>query len=327
MAKTVKITPADSKIEFYEYATNQNTPADETKVAKVSAADGFVKVESKNQTESRRFVVAGVDRDLLSVIDDDASGLIAAYNEYENGDTVVAVYEDRMEFLYGGSLVATIDANGISLEDGYEFSGDLQSIYIKDKALPNGVASLDANGKVPVAQLPMTGGVVYKGVWDASTGNAPSPSPEQGWYYIVSVAGIYNTIDWQIGDWAVYSGTAWDKIDNTDVVSSVNGKSGAVLLTTDDIEEGNDNLYYTEERVSANEDVAANTADRHTPFYLHVQEVASNTWTIMHNLNRYASVAIIDSSNRQVIGDIEYLNTNQIIVSFNGSFAGKAYLT
>jgi hypothetical protein len=45
-------------------------------------------------------------------------------------------------------------------------------------------------------------------------------------------------------------------------VSSVNGLTGAVTLTTSNIAEGT-NLYYTEARVSANTDVAANTAARH----------------------------------------------------------------
>lgn len=43
-------------------------------------------------------------------------------------------------------------------------------------------------------------------------------------------------------------------------VDSVNGEIGTVVLDTDDISEGATNLYYTEARVSANTDVAANTA-------------------------------------------------------------------
>ncbi len=45
-----------------------------------------------------------------------------------------------------------------------------------------------------------------------------------------------------------------------DAVTSVNGLTGAVVLTTDEITEGTTNLYYTEARVSANTDVTANTA-------------------------------------------------------------------
>jgi hypothetical protein len=43
-------------------------------------------------------------------------------------------------------------------------------------------------------------------------------------------------------------------------VTRVNGATGNVVLDTDDIDEGTTNLYYTEARVSANTDVATNTA-------------------------------------------------------------------
>ena len=43
-------------------------------------------------------------------------------------------------------------------------------------------------------------------------------------------------------------------------VDSVNEQTGAVVLDTDDIDEGTTNLYYTDTRVSANADVMANTA-------------------------------------------------------------------
>ena len=44
--------------------------------------------------------------------------------------------------------------------------------------------------------------------------------------------------DWQVGDWAVYNGTAWQKIDNTDAVTSVNGYTGTVVLGYGDITTG-----------------------------------------------------------------------------------------
>ena len=56
----------------------------------------------------------------------------------------------------------------------------------------------------------------------------------------------------------------WQELSTpTDTILSVNGKVGVVSLTTTDIGEGS-NLYYTDARVSANSNVAANTAARHT---------------------------------------------------------------
>jgi hypothetical protein len=52
--------------------------------------------------------------------------------------------------------------------------------------------------------------------------------------------------------WAVVVG-------GTGTVESVNGQTGVVILDTDNITEGTNNLYYTEARVSANSNVVANT--------------------------------------------------------------------
>ena len=80
------------------------------------------------------------------------------------------------------------------------------------------------------------GAVTYKGTWDAAT-NTPtlaSGTGTQGDYYVVNVAGSTNLdgiTDWQIGDWAIFNGSVWQKVDNTDAVSSVNGQVGTVVLT------------------------------------------------------------------------------------------------
>lgn len=98
-------------------------------------------------------------------------------------------------------------------------------------------------GKVPTSQLPDTvlGQMEYISTWNASTNTPTIPaanSSNKGHYYKVSVAGNMNidgNIDWNVGDWIVSNGTVWDKIDNTDKVSSVNGYSGAVNLTKSDL--------------------------------------------------------------------------------------------
>lgn len=85
-----------------------------------------------------------------------------------------------------------------------------------------------------------TGAITYKGTWDASS-NTPtltSSVGSQGDYYVVSVAGTTNLngiTDWQIGDWAVFNGSVWQKIDNTDAVTSVNGQTGTVVLGATDV--------------------------------------------------------------------------------------------
>ena len=60
--------------------------------------------------------------------------------------------------------------------------------------------------------------------------------------------------------------------------------------------------------------------------YLHIQSVASNEWIINHNLNKYPSVSVIDSAENEVIGEVEYIDTNNLKLKFAGSFSGKATL-
>jgi len=83
----------------------------------------------------------------------------------------------------------------------------------------------------------VAGGLSYQGTWNAST-NTPtlaSSTGTNGYYYIVATAGSTNLngiTDWQIGDWLMYNGTVWQKIDQTNSVTSVNGQTGAVSVGT-----------------------------------------------------------------------------------------------
>lgn len=109
---------------------------------------------------------------------------------------------------------------------------------------------LTAFGKLQNQINGLIGSSVYQGTWNAST-NTPALASgvgTRGYYYIVSVAGSTNLdgiTDWNVGDWAIFDGTAWQQVDNTDSVTSVNGQTGAVSLTTDNIPEGATNLYFT----------------------------------------------------------------------------------
>jgi hypothetical protein len=112
----------------------------------------------------------------------------------------------------------------------------------KDAGAANGVATLDAGGKVPVSELPaaVLGALSYQGTWDAAT-NTPTLTSSvgtKGYYYVVSVAGNTNLngiTDWLVGDWAVFNGSIWQKVDNTETVTSVNGQTGAVVLTASSV--------------------------------------------------------------------------------------------
>jgi len=75
----------------------------------------------------------------------------------------------------------------------------------------------------------MTGGLVYKGTWDPSTGMLPLGGA--GWYYVVNGSGNVGGTEYNTKDMILWNGTSFDKIDNTDSVVSVNGQTGVVTLT------------------------------------------------------------------------------------------------
>ena len=147
-----------------------------------------------------------------------------------------------------GQLTALADTN-IAIANT-QVSG-LGTASTKDAGAALGVATLDASGKVPISELPaaVLGALSYQGTWNAST-NTPTLASgvgTKGYYYVVDVAGSTNLdgiTDWLVGDWAVFNGSVWQQIDNTDAVSSVNGQTGAVSLTTTNIPEGT-NEYFT----------------------------------------------------------------------------------
>jgi len=173
--------------------------------------------------------------------------------------------------LTGGTItdtgsVSLPQANGST--NGYLSSTDWTAFNAKqntsEKGQANGYAPLNAFTKIDTQYLPSTfvGAVVYQGTWNAGTNTPalPSPAPaNQGFYYVVSDPGTYSGITYGIGDWVISNGTAWEKVDNSQSVTSVNGQQGVVVLTTSDVNEGT-NLYYTDARVALAPAVQTNTA-------------------------------------------------------------------
>lgn len=61
-------------------------------------------------------------------------------------------------------------------------------------------------------------------------------------------------------------------------------------------------------------------------YFRHSQNEPSQTWEINHGLGKFPSVSIVDSGKSAVIGEVQYLDENRLIVSFSAAFSGEAFL-
>lgn len=81
------------------------------------------------------------------------------------------------------------------------------------------------------------GALNYKGVWNAATNNPTLTSGvgTKGDYYVVGTAGSTNLDGetlWGVGDWAVFNGTVWQKVNGGDTGLFTTISSGAYQWTS-----------------------------------------------------------------------------------------------
>lgn len=61
-------------------------------------------------------------------------------------------------------------------------------------------------------------------------------------------------------------------------------------------------------------------------YYVHDQQVAASTWTVNHNLGKFASVNVVDTAGDEVIASVTYNSINQLTITFTSLLSGKAYI-
>ena len=60
--------------------------------------------------------------------------------------------------------------------------------------------------------------------------------------------------------------------------------------------------------------------------FIYSQGLPQTVWTINHNMGFFPSVTIVSSAGGMVEGDITYIDSNNLTVSFAVAFSGTAYL-
>ncbi len=72
-----------------------------------------------------------------------------------------------------------------------------------------------------------------------------------------------------------------------------------------------------------NPDIDPNVGDKN---FVYTQLVASAVWNVVHNLDKFPSVSVVDDDQNQVFGSVVYNTVNDLTITFNGAFSGKAYI-
>ena len=111
----------------------------------------------------------------------------------------------------------------------------------------------DGAGNLSFSAVDVTGGLVYQGAFNATTGLPSIANAEKGDFYVIDTAGTIYGQTWAVGDHLLINedmggsvtNSKIDKIDNTDQVTSVNGNTGVVVLSGDDLAADHTATNYT----------------------------------------------------------------------------------
>lgn len=106
-----------------------------------------------------------------------------------------------------------------------------------------------------------------------------------------------------ITSFKLYDGTTLDPVNRGETVTFESANSGLSIVVSDN------KLTFTAKLG-----------------YVFTQSTPAAVWTINHDLGKYPAVSIVDSANDEVIGEVHYTSTSQIVITFSAAFSGKAFL-
>lgn len=204
----------------------------------------------------------GVARAAINYIayerDEDGNKVVNGNKTEEEIDNAIVGIKNQINQITGGTG-GPILANSISFtkdndpDSFVSFNGrEPLHVDIKQTYSTEDITDLldDDKLKIQLKWLPdsVLGQLEYQGTWDPSPDKNPTSvdntKRQKGYYFIAVDNGNYNPdgslnsgVDsganptyYLVGDWAVFNGTTWDKVDNTDAVTMVNGQIGSVQL-------------------------------------------------------------------------------------------------
>jgi hypothetical protein len=260
----------------------------------------------------------------------DGSLVVARATGDENGNDIFATYLSKSA---ASSTYETKTDSASKLSEAKTYADGVGSAITATKGQANGICCLDSNAKVLLSEIPdsLLGSQLFGGVFAPSTGiatvndnfkskfsysqstltiTAGNSSLYLGVYFLATDSATFLSVDFAVGDWIVSNGSAgWVKIDNTDAVKSVNGKTGIVVISKSDVGLGNvDNTSDLDKPIS-NAQSAVNSVT--------VKKTSNLTLTIASTLSSLGKEIAIDGQGGSYIA-VVWLNGS----TYDGRFIG-----
>ena len=223
------------------------------------------------------------------------------------------------------SVSDSLEAHIKDFNNPHKVTAEQTGAYTKEQV--DGLLDTKADlvdGKIPADQLPddVKDSVHYDGTWDAATNSpalVPGDKDSTGKYYLVTSNGVFDGIQYNKGDLIINADGQWIKIDNTDLVTSVNGKIGDVVIRIADIEnlqnildsKANSSDVYTKQEI---DNKLADLLNQHTQDIENVQQSITNIEGDITNLTNNKA-DLIDGkipTNQlpdSIIGGMKYMGT------------------
>ena len=159
----------------------------------------------------------------------DFTGMLPdTYNTYDFYNFTIIESVDHTDYYVGNStlnIVVKLAAYD-TVENNF--------IPRTEKGAPSGIAILDTTGHIPYSLLPVNS-TVFRGTWDASTGVYPTGHVTPGDFFIVTVAGTVDNVEYLVDDRIYWTGSSWSVTHAPEGVASINGRKGIVVLTAADV--------------------------------------------------------------------------------------------
>ena len=226
---TITTTPGSDTVTFTNsgipnsFATiavaGQNNVIADSSTDTLTLAAGTGITITTNSTTDTITVASGFNQS-LNTTSDVVFSSVTATTLTSNG-VGTPTYTSASDFIFNtGNSIGALVLNG-----DLEVTG---SATLGNVGIANGIASLGADGKLAASQIPasLTGAVVFKGTWNAST-NTPTlidGTGSAGWQYAISTGGTRNlgsgSVTYVAGDYVIYNGTIWQRIPASSVAAA-----------------------------------------------------------------------------------------------------------